>query len=120
MDMVAKLDTLYPQLRKVQSKCHFCDNEVSEIHHIIGRANLLTRYDLANLLPVCQNCHRLIHNHGLKIENYISPSRWLHLQQLKNIQFQDYLISHNLTRDEFFKIKEQELKEAINGNKKTR
>lgn len=118
MDMVAKkLDRLYPALR---SKCHFCGREANAIHHIISRSNLLLRYDLKNLIPICDDCHRLIHDKGFDVLNFLSPSRRLYLEQMKNIQFQDYLITHNLTREEFFKTKEKELKEAINGNKKIR
>lgn len=117
MDMVAKLDRLYPQLR---SKCYLCGRAASSIHHIVPRANLLLRYDLNNLVSICDDCHRLIHDKGFDLANYISPTRWLYLEQMKNIQLQDYLLAHNLTREEFFKLKEKELKEAINGNKKTR
>lgn len=114
MDMVAKLDKLYPHLRKGK-RCHFCGKPAEHIHHIISRQVLLLRFDLKNLLPLCSDCHRLIHDKGFSVENYISPSRWLYLEQMKNIQFQDYLIAHNLTRDEFFREQEQLLKEQING-----
>ena len=113
MDMVAKLDRLYPKLQN-KMKCHFCGKPSSQIHHIITRANILLRYDLTNLLPVCDDCHRLIHDKGLNVEFFLPPARWLYLQKMKNIQFQDYLLGHGLTRDDFFKQKEKELKEAIN------
>ena len=113
MDMVAKLDRLYPQLLRVNPKCRFCGREAHAIHHIIGRANLLLRYDLNNLIPICDDCHRLVHDKG--IEMFIPPLRMYYLNTMKNIQFQDYLLSHNLTREEFFKQKETELKERING-----
>lgn len=115
MDMVAKLDRLYPQLRNRWTRCHFCGKPTEHIHHIKGRSNLLIRFDIRNLLPLCADCHRLVHNKGLNVELYISPSRWLYLEQVSRIQLQDYLIANNLTREEFFKQKEKELKEIING-----
>lgn len=110
---VAKLDRLYPQLRNKWCKCHFCGRPTTEIHHIKPRDNLLIRYDLHNLLPLCHDCHSLIHLK--KIEMYLPMFRVDYLNKMMNIQFQDYLLEHNLTRDEFFAKKEKELKEAING-----
>lgn len=115
--MVTRLDKLYPKLR---NRCHFCGRKATSMHHIKPRHSLLIRYDLKNLLPVCDDCHRLIHDKSLKVENFISPQRWLYLNQMEQIQFQDYLLAHNLTREEFFKLKEKELKEAINGDQKIR
>ena len=114
VDWIKKLDALYPKLSR-NARCYFCGRKAEHQHHIIKRDCLLLRYDSKNLLSVCAACHAFIHNKGANIENYISPSRWLYLEQMKNIQFQDYLIAHNLTRDEFFREQEQLLKEAING-----
>lgn len=115
---VAKLDRLYPLLRTRWTRCHFCGRKTTEIHHIRGRQNLLLRYDLHNLMPLCHDCHSQVHLKNLDL--YISVFRMEYLNKMSRIQFQDYLLSHDLTRDEFFKLKEKELKEAINGNKKTR
>lgn len=115
MDMVAKLDSIYPQLRRRWTRCHFCGATSEHIHHIKGRSNLLIRYDLKNLIPLCADCHRLIHDKGIKVQNYITPSRWLYLTQMENIQIQDWLLTHNQTREEFLRQKEKELKEIING-----
>lgn len=116
MDMVAKLDNLYPKLRNCWTKCHLCGRRTSEIHHIIGRQKLLLRFDIRNLLPLCADCHRLIHDKSLNLSFFIPTARWLYLEQMSHIQFQDYLLGHGLTRDEFFKQKEKELKEIINGH----
>lgn len=116
MDMVAKLDKLYPQLRNRWTRCHFCGKPTEQIHHIKRRNHLLIRYDIRNLLPLCGDCHRLIHDKSLNIEFFIPTARWLYLEKMEKIQFQDYLLGHGLTRDEFFKQKEKELKEIINGH----
>ena len=111
--MIDRLDPLYPQLKRCWKRCHFCGKPTEHIHHIKGRSNLLLRYDLKNLIPLCANCHHLIHlNH---LELMIPPARWLYLEQMSNIQLQDWLLSHNQTREEFFKTKETEIKEFING-----
>ena len=111
-DWVAKLDRLYPNLRSCWTRCLFCGRPSSEIHHIVHRNNLLLRFDLNNLIPLCHDCHSLVHLKNLEL--YLPPARWLYLEQMKQIQFQDYLIAHNLTREEFFKQKEKELKEQLN------
>lgn len=119
VDWIKKLDALYPKL-SANKRCYFCGKKAEHQHHIRPRSNYLLRYDLLNLLPVCGNCHHNIHEKRLNLDLYISVFRMDYLNKLSRVQFQDYLLSHNLTRDEFFKQKEQELKEAIYGNKKTR
>ena len=118
-EWVAKLDRIYPLLRKGR-RCHFCGRPAEHIHHIRGRANILLRYDLNNLLPVCADCHSLIHLNHLNLDLYISMFRMDYLNKMSRIQFQDYLLSHDMTREDFYKEKLNDLKEAIYGNKKTR
>lgn len=107
-----KLDRLYPLLR-VGRRCHFCGKPAEHIHHIRGRSNLLLRYDLNNLLPLCADCHRLVHLKNLDL--YIPMFRMDYLNKMSRTQFQDYLLSHDMTREDFFKQKAKELKEAIYG-----
>ena len=114
VDWEKRLDRIYPKLTQ-NSRCAICGRKAEHQHHIKPRANELLRYDTKNLLSLCGDCHHLIHDKGIKIENYISPARWLYLNKMMNIQFQDYLLEHNLTRDEFFAKQEKKLKEAING-----
>lgn len=113
--LMARLDRLYPLLR-LNKRCHFCGKPAEHIHHIRGRANILLRYDLKNLLPVCGNCHQLIHLKNLDL--YISVFRMDYLNKMSRVQFQDYLLSHDMTREDFFKQKEKELMEAIYGKRK--
>lgn len=110
--LMESLDRLYPLLRKGK-RCHFCGRKAEHIHHIRPRANLLLRYDLKNLLPLCSECHELVHLKNLDL--YISTFRMDYLNKMSRIQFQDYLLSHDLTREDFFKLKAKELKEAIYG-----
>lgn len=110
-NMVAKLDGLYPKLR-YNKACSICGRQATEIHHIIHRDNLLLRYDLNNLLPLCSDCHRLVHDKGAEL--YISVWKMEYLNALKNVQLKDYLLKHGLTKKEFFKLKEIELRREIN------
>ena len=107
-----KLDRLYPKL-VIGRKCFFCGKPAENMHHIIPRSNILLRWDLENLLPVCYNCHQALHNAPHDIRLYIGLVRQAYLDEMKNINFQDYLRVHNLTREEFYKIKEFELKGAM-------
>lgn len=113
-EWMEKLDKVYPLLRKYK-RCHFCGRPATEIHHIRGRANLLLRYDLQNLLPLCNGCHSLVHLKKINLDLYIPMFRMDYLNKMQRIQFQDYLLSHDMTREDFFKLKLKELKEAING-----
>lgn len=110
--MIAKLDKLYPKLSRGR-KCYFCGKPSENIHHIIPRSNTLLRYDLENLLPVCYNCHQALHNHSCDIALYIGLSRYAYLEEMSKVNFKDYLLNNNLTKEEFFKLKEKELRGAI-------
>lgn len=114
VDWIKKLDALYPKL-SIGKRCYFCGKKATQQHHIRPRSNYLLRYDIQNLLPVCNDCHEHIHAKKINLDLYISMFRMDYLNKMSRIQFPDYLISHDLTRDEFFKLKEKELKEAIYG-----
>ena len=54
---------LTPIVRKLTPKCEACGNDTQVAHHWIekSRSNYL-RYDLRNLIALCQSCHTKIHN----------------------------------------------------------
>lgn len=110
---IERLDRLYPQLRNRWTRCHFCGRPTQQIHHIRGRRNLLLRYDINNLIPLCADCHSLVHLKNLDL--YIPVWRMEYLNKMGRVQFQDYLLKNGLTREEFFKQQEITLKEYIHG-----
>ena len=86
-----ELDKLV-QMLCIDHRCDICGCRAAEaVHHIIGRSNDLLRYDFSNLLPVCYECHRNIHDKGLEVSKYIHPDRWQYLQQIKNKSYKDVL-----------------------------
>lgn len=105
-----KLDRLYPQLGH-NKRCACCGASAEHIHHIIPRANKLLRWDVNNLLPLCSKCHQRIHEH--KQQLILSPKRREYLEYMKNVDFKDFLLANNLTKEDFYKLKEKELNEAI-------
>lgn len=109
-----ELDYLVQQFCE-NRRCQICGIHKAEaIHHIIGRANKVLRYDFINLLPVCNACHRKIHDEGLDISKYITPTRWQYLQQVKNKSYRDLLIfEYGMTEDEFLKSSKAQLKEKL-------
>jgi hypothetical protein len=110
--MPDNLDRLYPKLSRGRY-CYICGKPAENIHHVIPRSNILLRYDIKNLLPLCCNCHNEVHDKNLDLSSYIGLSRYSYLEYMKNINFKDYLLQNNLTKEEFFKQKEKELKEEI-------
>lgn len=97
--------------------CHICGTHNAEaIHHIIGRANKVLRYDFTNLLPVCHECHRKIHDTGLDVSKYVLPERWQYLQQIKNKSYKDLLVFElGQTEDEFLKACKAQLIKVLQG-----
>lgn len=110
------LDRLYPKLR-IGHKCinPNCNNDSCHIHHVVGRSNMLLRYDVQNLIPLCAKCHSEIHDKGMynRGADFLTTERKNYLLSMKNVSFKDYLLQHGLTQDEFFEIKKRELLESI-------
>lgn len=115
-----ELDRLV-QMLCINHRCHICGKDAEAIHHIIGRANKILRYDFINLLPVCNLCHRKIHDEGLDVSKYVSPERWQYLQQIKNKSYRDLLIFEYMqTEDEFLKDCRNHLKRILNDRNQVR
>ena len=104
-----ELDRLVQMLHLGQM-CHICKvREAQAIHHIISRSNMMLRYEPLNLLPVCHQCHRDIHDKGIDISDDIKQWDWLH--KVKNMSYRDYLTFEiQMTEKEYFKICKQRLK----------
>lgn len=84
------------------------------MHHIIGRSNKLLRYDLTNLLPVCFDCHRMIHDEGLDAFEYIPTVQAEFLNDVKNSSYKNFLtFVVNKTEDEYLKHCRKTLKSLL-------
>ena len=81
--------------------CRICGGKATAIHHIIGRSNKLFRYDIINLLPVCDKCHRLIHDKGLDAFVYVPLEVEVYLKEHKNDSYKNYLLENGMTEDDF-------------------
>lgn len=107
-----KLDRLYPKLR-IGRKCAnpACNHQAAHMHHIVRRSVDLLRYDVKNLLPLCEECHRQIHDEGLynRGMDFVDEPRRAYLLYMKNIDFKQFLLELNITKDDFFAQKEREL-----------
>lgn len=109
-----KLDRLYPKL-SIGRSCAICGAKAENQHHIISRSNLLLRYDVNNLLSLCYKCHEKLHREGLWHHglDLVDEQRREYLERMKNVGFKDYLLANSQTREDFFKEKYNQLKEAI-------
>lgn len=110
--MEARLDRLYPKLR-INRMCSnpMCDSISHHVHHIIRRDNILLRYDVKNLLPLCEKCHRQIHDEGMynRGMDFLDEQTQAYLLKMKNVDFKQYLLELGITKEEFLKQKEKEL-----------
>lgn len=110
-----ELDRLVQQLSH-NHLCHICRKPSTEIHHIISRANPLLRYNFPNLLPVCYDCHRAIHDDKIDLEKRLPAEIWNYLQDVKNKSYKDYLLYIGKTEDEYLKEQREILRNAIGKN----
>lgn len=88
-----------------------CDNISHHVHHIIRRDNILLRYDVNNLLPLCEKCHRQIHDNGMynRGMDFLDEQTQAYLLRMKNVDFKQYLLELGITKEDFLKQKEKEL-----------
>jgi len=83
-------------------------------HHIIGRANKMLRYDIINLMPVCLEHHRQIHDGKINQWDYIDTDIAEYLREVKNASYKDFLIKiANQTNDEYLKECRDVLKKYV-------
>ena len=86
-----ELDRLIQQSCQKQS-CIICGKKAEAMHHIIGRANMVTRYNPDNLMPVCLDCHRKIHDGKINQWDYIDGYKGSILRELSHKSYKDFLI----------------------------
>ena len=72
-----ELDKLYSQVIRLRAKgkCEKCPRPGQNTHHIIGRRNMSTRYDLDNGLWLCVGCH--VFGKNSAHENPVEFVEWL-------------------------------------------
>ena len=73
-------------------RCAVCKKPADCYHHIIGRANPMTRYDPINLLPVCYDCHRDIHDGKVNDWDYVPAEIQELLRELQRMSYKNFLI----------------------------
>ena len=90
---IRKLDKLWSEKIKIiwGYKCARCGRtEYLNSHHIIGKSNFNTRWDLNNGICLCSGCHMWVHYQGLLgtrfIEGVIKAET---LSYLENLSGQD-------------------------------
>jgi hypothetical protein len=97
-----------------------------ETHHLCKRKNLTTRWDYRNGFPVCcdsrdnkESCHQVAHTKEGEniIRQKIGDKLYFELDRLARMTINDYIFTHNLTRNEFKEKKKGELNEIIRMDK---
>lgn len=113
--MYDKCDQLYPKLR-IGRNCVMCaldyrTRPADVIHHIIRRANPITRFHIPNLLPLCNECHMKIHDG--KISEPIPKERLEELTQLANKSLKGLCLVRGITTEEYYKEQYEKMKGLI-------
>lgn len=113
--MIDRCEKLYPKLRNGRP-CIPClvawrVREADHIHHIIRRGNMLTRFELTNLMPVCAECHNKIH--AGKLTEPISEQQKEYLTRLSNKNLKGLCIARGITTEDYFREQYERMKEQI-------
>ena len=111
--IIKELDRLIQELSH-NKRCQICGMPAQCTHHIVRRDDMMARYDLTNLLFVCQHCHDEIHNGHINEYDYLSEERKEFLTELKKMSYKDFLIFvAQQTEDEYLKELKKRLKEVL-------
>ena len=86
-----ELDRLVQQAC-LNQKCRVYGMPAECGHHLIGRSNMMTRYDAINIMPLCYDCHRKIHDGKINQWEYCAPEQKEFLNIAKNMSYKDFLI----------------------------
>ena len=81
-------------------------------HHFYSRRHLLLRWDILNIIPLTPDEHRDFHDGKFKIE-IRNPFRRQHLDNMINKDFKDYLLESGMTKKDFIKERNLELRRII-------
>jgi len=112
---MARCEKLYPQLRHgrccVPCMVRWRVRPADHMHHIIRRANPLTRYMLLNLMPVCAECHDKIH--AGKLTEPISEQHREYLTKMANKSLKGLCIARGMTTEDYFRQQYEEMKEQV-------
>ncbi len=82
-------------------------------HHYIGRKEMITRWDLRNIVPLTFDEHRLLHD-GVVDWDIGNPFRRQFLINQKNKGIKQYLLENKMSVDEFMQDCKQKILEALN------
>ena len=104
--IIKRLDNLCGRIIRMvrKERCQICCRMGTDVHHIIGRANLNCRWDFENLLLVCRKCHNNLHNRAGYAQTIYRRLGCLEkIEKLKRKQLET-------VRTEALKEKEREMK----------
>lgn len=101
-----QLDRLFQQLSRGR-QCSCCGRPAECVHHYVGRTSLLLRWDVANAVPVCLECHRKIHDGKIKPVLTAAALNWC--ETYRHTLLKDWLLAHQVTEQEFLADKEREI-----------
>jgi 5-methylcytosine-specific restriction endonuclease McrA len=62
--LIKECDRLFSLLVRKDKKCSFCGQPATDCFHIVGRDNLMLRWDFENGKPSCRRCHNYWHSSG--------------------------------------------------------
>lgn len=110
-----KCEKLYPKL--AYGRC--CINCLSEwrvtpatqIHHIIRRNCLHLRFDPQNLVPLCFDCHRKIHDG--KLTEAISEEHRERLHKLSLRDTKAVCLLNGITKEELYLSQYEKMKQLL-------
>jgi len=90
-----ELDKLV-QTACLSQKCRVCGKPAECGHHLIGRADKMLRYDAVNIMPLCYECHRLIHDGKINQWDYCLPEQKEFLEERRRMLCEglDILVKH--------------------------
>lgn len=94
-------------------QCRVCRKSPCVGHHVTRRREKMLRWDILNILPVCPEHHRMIHDGKIKEQDLLPEEIWNYLQEVKNKDYRTFLLEIGMTEKEYLEDCKHKLLEFI-------
>lgn len=108
-----KADKLLQELGRLKfSQCEVCGQPMSCLHHYYPKSSAGNlRYNLLNLIPICQSCHFKHHNGNPDIHNTVNKKRGSHW--LRDLQTAKLIPNYQCNTKSYYEQVAEDLKKQI-------
>jgi len=109
------LDALWRKAvyKQFNGRCAICGKDDVQAHHIVGRRRRVLRWDVANGILLCTECHRCAHENQPKFYRLTQKAVDYPYLEDMSMTLVDYCATMGITKNEFRQQCKEQLKEVV-------